>query len=83
MSNQQLLLESLKKDGCYLENRHFKLVSGRHSDTYIEARTCMIYSEPRKVFANEMASMLSHFNPTMLASSTVGEFFLHPRLLTR
>ena len=76
MSNQELLLEYLRNDGCYLENRHFKLRSGRHSDTYIEARTCMIYSETRKAFANAMASKLSHFNPTMLASSTVGGILL-------
>jgi orotate phosphoribosyltransferase len=76
MSNLQDLLGYLKKDGCYLENQHFKLVSGKHSDAYIQARIGMMNPETCGAFATEMADKLSSLKPTMLASSTVGGLLL-------
>ncbi|MGB7571858.1 MAG: hypothetical protein WBL87_08895, partial [Methanothrix sp.] len=76
MASQNDLLKCLKQDGCYLENEHFKLVSGKHSDTYIQVRIAMMNPQTRNMFASSMASKLSSLEPTMLAASTIGGILL-------
>ena len=42
MFDSQELLGRLAALGCYLKNGHFKLVSGKHSDAYIQVRIGMM-----------------------------------------
>lgn len=70
------LLKYLEEDKFYEKDSHFKLSSGKHSDTYIQARIAMMLPQTCHVFATELASKLSKFGPTMLASSTIGGILL-------
>lgn len=70
------LLEYLKRDECYLENGHFKLVSGKHSNSYIQVRIGMMNPQTCRAFATAIARRVSNFRPTMLAASTVGGILL-------
>jgi orotate phosphoribosyltransferase len=76
MSSPNDLLAYLKKDECYLENGHFKLPSGKHSDSYIQARIGMMNPQTCHAFATEIARNLADVKPTVLASSTVGGILL-------
>ncbi len=67
---------SLKNDGCYHDDGHFKLSSGKHSRTYINARIGMMNPETCKEFANAMANELADIEPKMVASSTIGGILL-------
>lgn len=76
MVDSQTLLDYLRKNGCYLENGHFKLVSGKHSDSYIQVRIGMMDNETRQVFGDALSRMLSNWKPTALAAYTVGGILL-------
>ena len=74
--SQKNLLNSLKEDGCYYEDGHFKLSSGKHSSTYINARLGMMNPDTCREFAKEMAKKLVDIEPEILASSTIGGILL-------
>lgn len=74
--SQKNLLNSLKEDGCYYEDGHFKLSSGKHSSTYINARLGMMNPDTCREFAKEMANKLVDIEPEILASSTIGGILL-------
>lgn len=76
MIQQEVLLEHLIKTGCYLKNGHFKLVSGKHSDSYIQVRIAMMDDMTRKDFGIALAERLFRLNPTALASFTMGGILL-------
>jgi orotate phosphoribosyltransferase len=76
MSSPKDLLDYLRKDECYLENGHFKLVSGKHSDSYIQVRIGMMNPDTSRAFASALARKLSDLRPTMVAASTVGGILL-------
>jgi len=76
VSDEEFLLELLRKDGCYLENSHFKLVSGKHSDSYLQIRIGLMNSQICSEFAKRMVLKLSVIKPTALAASTIGGILL-------
>lgn len=76
MSSGEDLLDCLRRDGCYLEKGHFMLVSGKHSDSYIQVRIGMMHPRTCQAFAIALTDRLSKFEPTALAASTVGGILL-------
>lgn len=76
MFDSETLLNHLRRTECYLENGHFKLVSGKHSDSYIQVRIAIMDPKARQAFAEAMAHMLTDLNPTALAASTIGGILL-------
>lgn len=75
MLDSQALLGLLKKVGCYLEG-HFRLVSGKHSDSYIQVRIAMMYPEIRQAFGEATADKVTNWKPTAFAASTIGGILL-------
>ena len=76
MSDPSYLLDLLRKNGCYLENGHFRLVSGKHSDSYLQVRIGMMHPQTRSSFADALVDAVTEFNPTCLASSSIGGLLL-------
>lgn len=76
MFDSETLLNHLRRTGCYLENGHFKLVSGKHSDSYIQMRIGMMDPETREAFGEAMARIVASLKPTALAASTIGGVLL-------
>lgn len=70
------LVDGLRSIGCYLENRHFKLVSGKHSETYVQVRVAMMDPGMRGAFASALADSLADDRPSGLYASTVGGLLL-------
>jgi orotate phosphoribosyltransferase len=72
MTSSKDLLEYLIKDECYFEHGHFRLVSGKHSDSYIQVRIAMMNPDIRKIFSTEMVHLIADFKPTIIAANTIG-----------
>lgn len=68
----QALIDRLRAAGCYLENGHFKLVSGKHSDSYLQARLALMDDETRALFAKALRERIDRMDRCILYSATVG-----------
>jgi orotate phosphoribosyltransferase len=79
--SKDYLLDLLNIDGCILKG-HFRLVSTRHSDSYINARIGFMNPLTCEVFAKAMIDMfkLLDIEPNMLASNTIGGILLASRV---
>jgi orotate phosphoribosyltransferase len=75
MADEQLI-SLLRRNGCYLEDGHYKLKNGKHSDTYIQARITLMDKEARREFAHRLVSQVMELAPTCVAASSVGGLLL-------
>ena len=83
MDDPQTLLNRLRQIGCYLEGGHYKLVSGKHSDSYIQVRIAMMDSETKQAFGLALAHQLGPSKPAVLAASTIGGILLAKETASR
>lgn len=70
------IINSLKKEGYYLTDGHYRLVSGNHSDTYVQARLALMNSEIRDLFTKASLAWVSEAKPTLLGAFTIGGLIL-------
>lgn len=66
------LVEQLRTTECYLERGHFKLVSGKHSESYLQARLALMDPPTRDMFARTVADHLSTQRVGALYATTIG-----------
>lgn len=78
------ILEKLKSGGFYLTNGHFRLVSGKHSDAYVQVRLSLMDPTICTSFTDTSLDLLSntHAKPTALAAFTIGGLLLAESLST-
>lgn len=75
MTEQQLSQE-LQSTRYYATGGHFRFVSGTHSDSYIQARLCLMKPELRRQFVDSAIHALGGFRPSAFAAFTVGGLLL-------
>lgn len=70
------VLERLKAGGYYTTDGHFRLVSGKHSDAYVQARLSLMDPDTRDVFVQIAADLVRDTNLSGVAAFTVGGILL-------
>ncbi|MBN2594899.1 MAG: diadenylate cyclase [Sedimentisphaerales bacterium] len=70
------IIESMKSSGYYITDGHFRLISGKHSDTYVQARLSLMDPEIRKSFLEISCEVIKDTNPTAVAGFTIGGLLL-------
>lgn len=71
MTNQRIM-DALKSSGYYMTDGHFRLISGKHSDAYIQARLCLMDPKIRHLFVEEALPLAREAKPSHLAAFTIG-----------
>lgn len=72
MSEQQQVLDILRKSGAVLENGHFKLVSRNHSEGYVHVRLALAHSEYASALGEKVASQFIKDKIATVVGFTVG-----------
>ena len=72
MSIEHEILEIFKDTNTYLEHGHFRLVSGKHSDTYIQVRVALSVDKVAKKVAKIMADQFKGRKIDKVIGFTVG-----------
>ncbi len=74
--NKVNLEELLKSSGYYITGGHFRLVSGKHSDAYVQARLALMLPEVCDSFCSIAIELIRELKPTSVAGFTVGGLLL-------
>lgn len=70
------ILNILQKTGAYLKEGHYKLASGKHSDSYVHVRLALSYKEYVKKFGQAIAEFFKIDEINVVAGFTVGGILL-------
>jgi len=70
MKEEEIL--ALFQDIGVLNKGHFKLSSGRHSDTYLQCALLQQYPNLNNIVMNELALKVKQFNPTVIVGAAIG-----------
>lgn len=70
MKEEEIL--SLFQDIGVLNKGHFKLSSGRHSDTYLQCAILQQYPNLNNIIMKELALKIKQFDPTVIVGAAVG-----------
>jgi len=72
LSEEQQVLDILRKTGAILEKGHFKLVSGNHSEGYVHVRLALAHSECASTLSNKLASQFRDDKIDAVVGYTIG-----------
>lgn len=70
------IVELLRSSGYYTTDGHYRLVSGKHSDAYIQARISLMDPEICEPFVGIASELLRDVKPTVIAGFTIGGLLL-------
>ena len=70
------IVELLKSSGYYTTGGHFRLISGKHSDAYVQARLSLMDPEICESFLGIASEVIKDTNPTAVAGFTIGGLLL-------
>ena len=70
MKEEEIL--ALFQDIGVLNKGHYKLSSGRHSDTYLQCALLQQYPNLNNIVMNELALKVKQFNPTVIVRAAIG-----------
>ena len=71
MSSQDIV-DMLETTGAYLQNGHFKLISGNHSDSYVHVRLALAYPEYASQIGKKLAGEFQEERIAVVVAFTVG-----------
>ncbi|HOW02839.1 MAG TPA: orotate phosphoribosyltransferase, partial [Caldisericia bacterium] len=69
MKEEEIL--ALFQDIGVLNKGHYKLSSGRHSDTYLQCALLQQYPNLNNIVMNELALKVKQFNPTVIVGAAI------------
>ena len=70
------IVELMKSSGYYTTGGHFRLISGKHSDAYVQARLSLMDPEICESFLGIAVEVIKDINPMAVAGFTVGGLLL-------
>lgn len=70
------IVEMMKSAGYYTTGGHFRLISGKHSDAYVQARLSLMDPEICESFLRVATEVIKDTNPTAVAGFTIGGLLL-------
>ena len=82
MATQQELIQKLRDEGFYTTGGHYKLVSQKHSDAYLQVRLAMMDASIRRAFTDSAILLCKDLTFDAVGAFTVGGLLLGNSIAT-